>query len=129
MKLFGKFFGNQEATEGALAWHRPKDEAGIQEAIEKTSFEKPVLVFKHSTRCSISATALGRIERAWDASLNERVMPCLILVVEERPLSNAVARLSGVEHQSPQVLLFKGGKCVYHSSHLAISLENIKAYL
>ncbi|GIV38916.1 MAG: thioredoxin family protein [Thermonema sp.] len=132
MGFFEKIFGSESANKEGLtrpAWQQFPNEEALVHAIEQTSFEKPVLIFKHSTRCSISATALNRLERTWNETFQQALHPYLVRVIEERPLSNAIARLSGVEHQSPQLLIFKDGKCVYHSSHLAIDVENIKPYL
>jgi bacillithiol system protein YtxJ len=132
MGLFKKILGREEEVKNAqrnAAWRRFPNEEALVQAIDQESYEKPVLIFKHSSRCSISATALARLERAWDESLQHAFIPYLLLVIEERPLSNAVARMADVEHQSPQLLLFKDGKCVYHSSHLAIDAESLKAFL
>ncbi|NCA28897.1 MAG: DUF2847 family protein, partial [Proteobacteria bacterium] len=38
------------------------------ELIKNSSFDKPIAIFKHSTRCSVSSMALSRLERNWNSS-------------------------------------------------------------
>lgn len=85
-----------------------------------------VLVFKHSTRCIISKTVKGRFETLAKTS---SIPMYLIHVIEERPLSNHIAEESGITHQSPQVLIFKSGKCLYHESHDGILDDRILSFL
>ena len=94
------------------------------EAVIEESAQKPVLLFKHSHRCSISAVALSRLERSWDIS-DEQLIPYIIDVVNERPMSNLIAQEFGIWHESPQALVIKDGKCVYHASHMGISYKDI----
>ena len=89
------------------------------------SNEQPILLFKHSTRCSISATALQRLERNWNEALSGNIKPFYIDLIEHRELSNAIATAFNIEHQSPQVLIIKNGTCIYNASHLGISFANM----
>jgi bacillithiol system protein YtxJ len=100
----------------------------IQEIIEESK-QKPVLIFKHSTSCTISATAKNRLERQWDDNKLAEVKPYYLDLLSYRPISNAVARTFGVEHESPQVLLIRDGKCQYDASHLGIRLDEVKKHL
>lgn len=87
------------------------------------SHERPQVIFKHSTRCSISSMAKNRIDReATPANSNFYYLDLL----QHRPISNAIARLFDVEHASPQVLLIKQGKCVYHQSHSGINMQELE---
>ena len=95
------------------------------EQLKEQSFQSPVLFFKHSTHCSISAMALNRFGREWD---NEQVQPFLLDLLNYRDISNQIADEFEVEHQSPQVLLIKNGECVYSASHNLISASIIKDY-
>lgn len=45
----------------------------------------------------------------------------LVNVIEDRAVSNLIADILEVTHQSPQLLLIKDGKCIHQSSHLTIS--------
>lgn len=106
-----------------MNWHKIRNEQAFGEAI-KESHQKPVLFFKHSTRCSISSVAIQRIEREWKID-EATVKPYLINVVEERPISNEIAQAFNIRHESPQALVIRNGKCVYHASHLGIDYEDI----
>ncbi len=80
------------------------------------SWQTPVAVFKHSTRCSISSMAKSRLEREWQG--NEPSFPIYYLdLIAHRDVSNAIAVDSGIEHQSPQLIVLKDGKPVYDGSH------------
>jgi bacillithiol system protein YtxJ len=90
------------------------------EQANNLSHSKPILIFKHSTRCSISSAALGRMQRGWDLHL----APMYYLdLIQFRNISNAVSQLYNVEHQSPQVMVIKDGKCIHHASHFDITPE------
>lgn len=88
------------------------------------SHREPVLLFKHSTRCPISAGAQARLEEYYNSKSDRHCHR--LLVVENRPLSLAVAEYSGVAHQSPQVILFHNGKAVWYCSHSAITPQRIE---
>ncbi len=95
------------------------------DAIDRLSAERPVLIFKHSTQCSISEGALGRMD-AGDATAF--TFPAYYLdLLAYRPVSNAVETRYGILHESPQVLVISGGKCVYHTSHRAITFADTLA--
>lgn len=95
--------------------------------LAQSSHEQPVLIFKHSTTCSISAAAKSKIERQWaDSGLAE--MPLYYLdLLRFRPLSAQIAEQFGVRHESPQLLLIKDGECRYDASHMGIRLSDVKA--
>ena len=95
------------------------------EALKKESENSPVLIFKHSTRCSISATSLSRIERSWDESKSKGVKPYILDLLTYRPISNQIEKEFDIVHQSPQALLIKDGKCVFDVSHMGISFDEI----
>lgn len=90
---------------------------------------QPVVLFKHSTRCSISGTALNRLERHWKDSEMADVKPYHLDLIAHRPISNRIAQVFGVEHQSPQLLLIRKGECVFNASHLDISYSDLKQRL
>ncbi len=83
------------------------------------SFQQPVLFFKHSTRCSISAAALSRMERGRD-QLPEEVAVVYLDLLAHRDISNALADKTGIPHESPQLLLVKDGKCLWDASHFDV---------
>ena len=95
------------------------------ETIKQESEKQPILIFKHSTRCSISSMAKNRLERAWNFDA-EKVKPYYLDLIAFRNISNEIATLFGVEHQSPQVLLIKGGDSVFDASHNLISVADLE---
>lgn len=92
------------------------------------SFSKPVVFFKHSTRCSISTTAKSRFERGFDYD-NDEITPIYLDLLAHRDVSNFLEDLYGIQHQSPQILMIKNGECVYHTSHNAIDPDVLRDYL
>lgn len=89
---------------------------------------KGVLILKHSTRCSISSAALGRLERTW--KLSEKEVPTYFLdLLSYRSVSSAIEQHYGISHESPQVLIIKNGKCIYTASHSGISTSDIEEAL
>lgn len=108
-----------------MIWQELTDITQLEQLTEE-SRDLAVGIFKHSTRCSISATALDRLERNWSkAQGTEAVKMYYLDLIAHRDISNAVAEKYGVEHQSPQFILLKNGKAVYHESHYSIDLEEI----
>lgn len=91
------------------------------------STAKTALILKHSHRCNICHVVLDRLERYWKDEDDERLTPYFLDVLAHRGVSNAIAERFGVEHESPQVLLIKNGKCVYTASHSAVSYPDIMA--
>jgi bacillithiol system protein YtxJ len=94
--------------------------------IKNLSKEKKVLIFKHSTSCSISRTALDRLERNWKEDEMHDTTAYYLDLRSHREVSNQVADTFGVEHQSPQVLIIKDGESVYDSSHFDIDYNSIR---
>ncbi len=92
------------------------------EAIKEQSKQHPVVIFKHSTRCSISAMAKNRLER--EKAVGDTPFYFLDLI-RYRALSNKIAADFHVHHQSPQILIIKNGDCVYEDSHNGINMHDI----
>jgi bacillithiol system protein YtxJ len=83
------------------------------------SEDQPVVLFKHSTRCPVSAMANAEVEDF--AAANPRISCWLNWVVEDRALSRQIADITGIIHESPQVLIFHQGKVVWDISHSSIT--------
>tara|TARA_B100001093_G_scaffold506981_1_gene566803 strand:+ start:604 stop:960 length:357 start_codon:yes stop_codon:yes gene_type:complete len=106
------------------SWLIINDLSSYKAACQK-SYEEPILIFKHSTRCSISTMALNRIESF--SKENRIISNCYYLdLLKHRELSNLIADDFQVIHASPQILVIKKGKCVYNTSHSNINWRNIK---
>ncbi len=82
------------------------------------------LIFKHSTRCSISLMVKRNLELNWDIIPAETEIYFLDLIAY-RDVSNYIAELFQVRHESPQALLVKNGKCILNLSHNDITAEEI----
>ncbi|MEI2469900.1 bacillithiol system redox-active protein YtxJ [Peribacillus frigoritolerans] len=85
--------------------------------------EDTFLLFKHSVTCPVSAEAFEQYERYILG--NEQLITAYLAVQEARPLSNYVAETFDVKHQSPQAILFKGGKPVWNESHWRITYDSL----
>jgi bacillithiol system protein YtxJ len=110
-----------------MNWIELKDEETLEQ-IKAISNEHPVLLFKHSTRCSISAAALDRLERNWKDAEMTKVAPYYLDLLSYRPISTKIQTIFNVEHESPQVLIIKNGRCVYHASHIDINYKELVPY-
>ncbi|MEJ9228039.1 bacillithiol system redox-active protein YtxJ [Peribacillus butanolivorans] len=85
--------------------------------------EETFLLFKHSLTCPISAEAYEQYEKYMAA--NEELKTAYLAVQEARPLSNYVAETFDINHQSPQVILFKNGKPAWNESHWRITYDSL----
>ena len=104
-----------------MQWISLTDEKQLNDIINKSA-DRPQVIFKHSTRCSISAVALQRLQKEKaPADLDFYMLDLLAY----RNLSNKIAEQFGVYHESPQVLVIRNGECVYDESHLGISMHDI----
>ncbi len=111
-----------------MNWNQIDNEEIINTIIE-TSKEKPVLIFKHSTRCSISSMALNRLTRSWDEEEMAVISPYFLDLISYRGISHKIAEVFNIQHQSPQILLIKDGKSIYDTSHMSISYSDLKSQL
>ena len=93
--------------------------------IVEDSKQKPIVLFKHSTRCGTSLHAKHRLESEWDFEEGELDFYYLDLL-QHRDISNGIADQFNVVHQSPQIIILKNEQVVYHISHNAISVDRIK---
>jgi bacillithiol system protein YtxJ len=109
-----------------MSWKKLDNISQIEQILEESK-EKPVLVFKHSSRCSISSMAWNRVERNWKIEDSEKISPYFLDLIAYREVSNAIAETFAVPHASPQVILIKNGKAVYDNSHMGISYQDILA--
>lgn len=86
------------------------------------SSSRAQVIFKHSTRCSISSMAKSRLERSEVPESAD--FHCLDLI-RHRQLSDKIATVFSVTHESPQVLLIINGECIYEESHIGINMDEI----
>ena len=98
------------------------------EELTKESGERPIVIFKHSTRCSISHFVHRSLASNWNFKSGELPFYYLDLIAH-RDISNAVADHYGVKHESPQLILLYKNQVLYHASHDAIILDEMKQRL
>lgn len=110
-----------------MNWHILNSIEELDSIVEESA-STPVVIFKHSTKCSISSMAKNRFERQWNYE-DADIKPYFLDLIAKRDISNQIAETFGVEHQSPQVLLIKDGKCVYNDSHNGISVPAIGEHI
>ena len=108
-----------------MHWIPLTTEEQLKEIIQ-LSYQTPQVIFKHSTRCSISVMVKNRLDKV---SNSEGIICYYLDLLQYRPVSNAIATQFSVEHQSPQILLIQQGNCIYHESQQAIYFEEIKEKL
>ncbi|MEI6408574.1 MAG: bacillithiol system redox-active protein YtxJ [Bacteroidota bacterium] len=106
-----------------MNWNEINDIEGI-DRLKSRSYEVPCLLFKHSTRCEISAIAKYRLESDWSFA-PQTLEACFLDLIRHRDVSNFVADTFQVHHESPQVLLIVNGECIYDASHLDIRADEI----
>lgn len=89
------------------------------EEVFNQSYEKPVVLFKHSLTCPISSgvyQVVGNVE----GKVN------LVIIQSSRHISNEIAERTGIRHESPQAIVLKDGKPTYHASHYDITTGDIE---
>ena len=86
--------------------------------------EETVLVFKHSMQCPISANARREMESL--LSGGEPVPVYMVDVNDRREVSDYVAERTGVTHQSPQVIVVRGGKASWHADRFDITAQSVR---
>jgi bacillithiol system protein YtxJ len=80
-------------------------------------------IFKHSTQCGASQGAEEEFE---DFAAGGGIPIYRVLVIESRPLSNAIAARLGVAHRSPQAILVEKGKVIWSASHRIITARALR---
>jgi bacillithiol system protein YtxJ len=127
MSLFKNIFGSSEEENqpSKIVWRQLTDLGQLTEIIDLSN-EKAVLIFKHSTRCSVSRYALKQFENEFD--LEEKITPYFLDLLNHRDISNEIAQRFGITHQSPQLILIKSGKAIYNTSHSDIDAKFLERF-
>jgi len=109
-----------------MKWNNLRSEEDLNKAVEESKIN-PIVIFKYSSRCSISDRVLDMFQYEWDSvdEENKKITPYFLDLIQYRSLSNEIARRFGVIHESPQVLLVKNGECVYNESHGFIRVDDV----
>lgn len=117
--LSGLFTKNETLP---INWKKLTDVSQLSE-IDRLSMDHPVAIFKHSTRCSISAMVLNRFERSYQPDAHFTLF--FLDLISFRDISNEIARRYHVIHESPQLILLYRGDVIYHASHNGIDFDEV----
>jgi bacillithiol system protein YtxJ len=83
------------------------------------SHNEPVILFKHSTTCPISASAYRQMSQvSGDVSL--------VVVQRARDVSNEIEARTGIRHESPQAIVLRNGEAVWTASHFDITSDAVE---
>jgi monothiol bacilliredoxin len=105
-----------------MDWIELTKESQLSEIKEKSK-NKPQVIFKHSSRCSISSMAKSRLERTTPPP---NIDFYFLDLIRYRDISNKIVEEFKVYHESPQILMIRNGECVYDESHSGISMAEIE---
>ena len=94
------------------------DDAALEELFAR-SHEEPVLLFKHSNACPISA-------RAYSQMTAVKTPVSIVVVQKSRDLSREVEQRTGVRHETPQALVIRNGRVVWNASHFDITADTVE---
>jgi bacillithiol system protein YtxJ len=82
------------------------------------SKERPVVIFKHSLTCPISAAAYEQM-----AEFDGEV--ALVEVQRARDVSNEIEHRLGLAHESPQAIVLRNGQVVWNASHFKVTADAV----
>ena len=98
------------------------DDRATLDGLISDSKQKTILVFKHSNACGVSARAFRELEKL-EGQVN-------LLEVQAVPdLSRELESLTGVRHETPQVILLRDGKAVWNASHFDVNAASVSKAL
>jgi bacillithiol system protein YtxJ len=97
------------------------------QVIYEHSKSKAIVVFKHSTRCIVSKMSLKEFESTFEK--NDALELYFLDLLNHRDISNELASVFNVRHESPQMLVIKNGVCIYNASHHQIEASDLKKFI
>lgn len=125
MSFLKNLFTDKE--ERSLAWKNLHTDADIADVVHR-SYVVPCAIFKHSTRCSISDMVKNRLEKNFNLP-DDKIEMYFLDLLQHRSVSNHIADFFSVRHESPQIIVIKDGKAIYHSSHTDITHNHLSEAL
>ncbi len=123
--LFKNSFGSSEKSRIAskFNWIALSDLGQLDEIVNEST-KKPVVIFNHSPRCSVSRMVLKNFEREYN--LKDKIELYFLDLLEYRDISNEISTRFDVVHQSPQIIVIKEGNVFYNASHASIDATELK---
>jgi bacillithiol system protein YtxJ len=115
---------------------KPKTAGGNSQAVvvlgqdtdlDQLMREDLIILFKHSPACPVSWAAHAQVTKF--ARENQGTPVYMIPVIKERPLSEKIADVTGVDHESPQVIVLREGTVVASASQGEITVESLSEML
>ena len=127
MSIFEGIFGKSNTDKKKIEsiWKLLIDENQL-DAILKESNQKPIIIFKHSTRCGTSMMVKNSFQSNYN--LGNTFTLYYLDLIKYRNISNKIENLFNISHQSPQLIIIKNGKVVAHSSHYEILNMDLSVY-
>lgn len=133
MGFLNKIFGGNDSEESK---HKNKveskfytlDDIKLLDEVDEISYTKPVVLFKHSTRCSISRFALKRFDAEFNYT-EDKIYWYLLDLLNHRDISNEMALRYNIQHQSPQIIVVRNGKAVFSSTHDEITAHDLLKFV
>lgn len=128
MSFLNNIFSASEENKpvSKVGWRQLTDLGQLNEILVESA-DKPVIIFKHSTRCSVSRMVLKQFENEFN--LHEKITPYFLDLLEHRDISNEIASRFGVFHQSPQLIVIKDGNAVFNDSHGSIDAGKLEQFI
>lgn len=127
MKILDLFKSKQTDPLESTTWNTISEPEETQTLVEKSK-KHPQLIYKHSNQCSVSFIAKKGLDSNIE-KLSQFADLYIIDVIRQRDISNAIATLLKVRHESPQALLLKDGNVVWKGSHWDVDAEEILSRL
>ena len=100
-----------------MAFQTIVDSRALDSLLENSK-QRPIVIFKHSLACSISAAAYREMQK-----LDSEVV--LVEVQNAGQVSRELADRTGIRHESPQVIVFRNGKAVWNASHYEVKAHAV----
>lgn len=130
MGIFDKLKSQRDIAKEEIVevpWHMLNQIDQLDVLIEESK-DRPVAIFKHSTRCGVSRSVLKMFEKNY--RLQEDKMKLYFMdILTNRDISNEIATRFQIPHESPQMIVIRDGKAVHHDSHHSIDAEHLERFV
>ncbi|MDR9409689.1 MAG: bacillithiol system redox-active protein YtxJ [Balneolaceae bacterium] len=123
MKLFNLFKKKRTGKMESSTWNTLSEFKDVQAILDKSN-ERPQLIYKHSTRCSVSFVSKDDLEK-YAEQISQKADLNIVYVIQQRNISNAIATEFKIRHESPQAILLKDGEVIWKGSHWDVNAEEI----
>jgi len=105
-----------------MNWITITDESEVQDIYKSEDYS---IIYKHSPSCMTSLMAYRQLKAEVQKASEINIPLYIVDVLKNRKEARAIATAFDVQHESPQILLVKGGACIYDTSHENVSLKAV----